>query len=130
MINVQNAVDAYRANPELAQKADEQWQSLLSRSATDRAFRDTLIADPRAAIAEFTGREAPESLNVAFVENQADATIVLPPFVDPANELSEAELEAVAGGSDPVSTAIITALVLIDAALITYAILESHEKAN
>ena len=45
-----------------------------------------------------TGKDIPESFNVVFIENQADATIVLPDYVDPQAELSEDALEAVAGG--------------------------------
>lgn len=128
-MNLQSAAELYRSNPEVAAEADRQWQALLSRSATDAGFRQTLLADPAAAIGEFTGREAPESLNVVFVENKFDATIVLPDFIDPSAELSESELEAVAGGSDPVTTTIITILVIIDTALITYAILD-HSKPS
>ena len=50
----------------------------------------------RAAIAEATGTEVPESVSLVFVENKADATLVLPDYVDPNAELSEEDLEAVA----------------------------------
>lgn len=88
-------------NPQLAQKAQEQFQALLSRSATDMEFRRKLLTDSRAAIAEFTGGQSSGEANIVFVENKADATIVLPDPVDPAAELSERELETVAGGVTP-----------------------------
>ncbi len=87
------------STPEVAQAA-EVMRGLLSRSATDRGFRQKLLTEPRAAIAEYTGRDVPDSFDVVFVENTAAATIVLPDPVDPEAELSEAELETVAGGTE------------------------------
>ena len=93
--------EAYRYaqdHPEAAQKAQEQVQAMLRRSATDYDFRQKLLSDPRAAFGEFTGNEVPDTFNVAFIENKADATIVLPDYSDPDAELSEEDLEAVSGG--------------------------------
>jgi hypothetical protein len=103
------------------EQGQHQLQALLQRSATDSDFRRTLLTDPRAALAEFSGREVPEGFNVVFVENKADATIVLPDFVDTAAELSDAELEAVAGGSEPVSTTIMTICVFLGSAAVSAA---------
>ncbi|HET7584242.1 MAG TPA: hypothetical protein VFK13_05005 [Gemmatimonadaceae bacterium] len=95
------AVEALRADPTLAEKGRERYQALLARSATDMAFRQQLLSDPRAALAEFSGANASDMtpMNIVFIENKADVTIVLPDPVDPAQELSEQELEAVAGGT-------------------------------
>ena len=98
-----NHIEAYsyaESHPEEAAAAQETYQALLSRSATDLDFRQRLLADPAATVAEFTGREVPDTFNVSFIENRADATVVLPDYVDPSVELSEDELEAVAGGSE------------------------------
>ena len=99
--------------PNVVDAGQELIQSVLARSATDRAFRERLVATPRAALAEFLGKPESElpDVNVAFVENTGDATIVLPDVVDTNAELSETELEAVAGGSEPVSTTIIACAV-------------------
>ena len=96
-----NTFEAYQYaqdHPEAVEQAQEQLQALQSRAATDWDFRQKLLSDPRAAVSEFTGNAVPDSFNVAFVENKADATIVLPDYVDPDSELSEDELEAVSGG--------------------------------
>ena len=93
--------ETVQSTPEMAEAARERYQQILSRSATDMEFRQKLLADPHAAIAEYEGVTIPEGFNVVFVENKADATIVLPDPVDPEAELSETELEAVSGGSTP-----------------------------
>ena len=98
------AIESYRftqKHPEAVRQAQEQMQAMLARSATDFDFRQTLLTDPRAAIAEFTGKdisEVPESINLVFIENTADATIVLPDVIDNEVELSAEELEVVTGG--------------------------------
>lgn len=85
-------------NPEAIRKGQEAMQALLARSATDLAFREKLVSDPRGAITEHTGREVPKGFDMRFVENEADATIVLPDYRDPEAELDEEQLETVAGG--------------------------------
>ena len=78
------------------------FEEILKRSATDAEFRARLINDPASAIEETIGvplSTLPRPINVKFVEKEAgvDAALVLPDFVD-ASSLSDAELEAVAGG--------------------------------
>jgi len=112
-MDIQHAAQAYTTDPEYAQKVDHKMQELLARSATDSAFRQRLLTEPRAALKEFTGRDIPESVNIVFVENKATATFVLPEPVDPAAELSESELETVAGGATPCVFGIIASILWI-----------------
>jgi len=113
-MSMQITTQALRNDPALAEYGQNALQDVLTRATTDRAFRDLLIADPRGAVAEFSGKpvsEVPEFLaTVAFVENTASATIVLPDAVDPEAELSESELEAVAGGVTPAAIAYLGAI--------------------
>ena len=97
-MDLQTAAQTIAAHPQMAQEAQERWNAMLAHSATDYEFRRKLITNPRVAVSEFTGRKVPESFNVTFVENDADATIVLPDPIDPEAELSEHELTTVAGG--------------------------------
>ncbi len=86
-------------------KGQEFLRSVLARSTTDETFRQQLLTNPKQAIAshyEEVNGAAPDSgltrLDVRFVENRGDVTIVLPPAIVSDRELSDAELQAVAGG--------------------------------
>ena len=77
-------------------------ERVLARAATDADFRRRLLDDPEQALIADFGYAFPGGRTVAFVERPsgADAVIVLPDPVDAAGELSEDELEAVAGGAE------------------------------
>ena len=106
-------------DPAIVKQGEELMNEILGRSATDGAFRAKLIADPRSAVAEFTGKAVDASFNVIFIENHAGATLVLPDPVDTAAELSDGELESVAGGSELV---VATLCVVASAIALTRAI--------
>jgi lactobin A/cerein 7B family class IIb bacteriocin len=115
-------VQTLQENPEQAREAQEQFQALMSRSATDMDFRQKLLTDPRAAIKEFTGREMAADRSIRFVASEGKPTVVLPEFVGADAELNDAELEAVAGGATP-AAAVIVGFV----ALYTYCIMETAD---
>jgi len=75
---------------------------IIERSLEDESFRQRLLADPKAALEEEIGTRLPEEVRVVAVEETADTIYLrLPsasPLVGEGEELSDWELEAVAGG--------------------------------
>lgn len=85
-------------------REQEALKAILERASVDAGFRARLLTDPRAAIQQAFGVIIPASFRVKFVERapDVDALIVLPDFQDADGELSNGDLQAVAGGaSDP-----------------------------
>jgi hypothetical protein len=77
---------------------------IVQRSVQDDAFRQRLLSDPKAVVEEELGTRLPEGIRVRAVEESAETIYpVLPsasPLGDEGGELSELQLEAVAGGGD------------------------------
>jgi hypothetical protein len=88
---------------------------ITARAATDPAFRAEFLADPRAAFMKFAGVD-PANLPKIQVHEEGPASwhIVLPSMPAVAGELSEDELEKIAGGVAPaVSAAVFSATVAV-----------------
>jgi hypothetical protein len=80
----------------------EMERRLIEKSLQDKDFRQRLLDDPKGAIEQEMGTRVPEGFEVRVVEESADSIyLVLPsasPLVGEGGELSDQELEAVAGG--------------------------------
>jgi hypothetical protein len=79
------------------------WQALnrqiVARAQQDPAYRQALLADPRAALEQAFGHELPPDLRVQAIEQEPNTIyLLLPPAAQASEELSEAELDSVAGG--------------------------------
>jgi hypothetical protein len=72
------------------------------KAAEDDAFRAELLSNPRAAIEKLFNVELPAQITLKAIEEPADTyTVVVPAKVAAGKdgELSDSDLEAVAGGS-------------------------------
>jgi hypothetical protein len=82
-------------------EAEQAIEQIIKRAQTDSQFRQLCLDNPNSAAQKATEKDLPEGFTLRFVENQnADLTVVLPDLVDGSAELSDAELEQVAGGGD------------------------------
>lgn len=81
-------------------KAREIFNDIVEASKTDLELRQRLVEDPVTTLKDYYHVPVSEDKDIRFVEmNGADVVIVLPDPVDETAELSEADLEAVAGGA-------------------------------
>ena len=81
------------------QEAEQAIQQIIKRAQTDAEYRQLCLSDPNAAATKATGKEMPAGYTLKFVENQgADLTVVLPDVIEESAELSDTELDQVAGG--------------------------------
>ena len=82
-------------------KKEQVLQAVLDRASTDKQFRHALLDEPKLAIQSAFGVQIPPTFRVRFIERDpnVDALIVLPDFQSVDGELSEADLETIAGGA-------------------------------
>jgi hypothetical protein len=72
---------------------------LIAKASRDEAFRKQLIENPRGAIASALGIRVPADVTVEVLEETPRTLyLVLPVTIHAAEELSEKDLELVAGG--------------------------------
>lgn len=76
--------------------------AILHRSALDATFRRKLLASPERAVLDTFGVRLPDGVRIKFIERDPawDAVYLLPDPQGDDEELSESDLEAVAGGQD------------------------------
>ncbi len=72
---------------------------VIAKACADEAFKKSLIASPRSAMEQEFGIKLPASVNVQVVEESADNLYLVLPHQNPSGELSDMELEGVAGGT-------------------------------
>lgn len=74
---------------------------VMERSVKDEAFRQQVLSNPRQVLAEEYGVNIPANVSIQIVEDTPNSVhLVLPPKaqIGRMQELSDGELEAVAGG--------------------------------
>jgi hypothetical protein len=73
-------------------------QTVYQRSVADAYFRQKCLSDPHGAVKEAGGLEMPKTARFRFVERVEEIVYVLPPRRSAGDELTDAELDDVAGG--------------------------------
>ncbi|MDD2401505.1 MAG: hypothetical protein PHI90_07515 [Clostridia bacterium] len=68
-------------------------------ASTDLEFRKLCVSDPHTAIKQATGKDVDPGYKLKFIENESGyETFVLPDFQGSGDELTNADLDSVAGG--------------------------------
>jgi hypothetical protein len=75
-------------------------REVIKKAVVDHDFRQLAVRDSKAAIAKVSGKKLPEGMSIHFVDNyqKSTKTIALPDPIANASELTDEELEQVAGG--------------------------------
>jgi len=82
--------------------------AIAAQAMKDESFRQEFFANPKATIEKYSGQSLPADVEiVAHENNEKQIHFVLPPKV--SSELSDEDLEKVAGGEFVVGAAIISA---------------------
>jgi hypothetical protein len=74
---------------------------IIAKAWQDEAYKQELLSNPKAAFSEELGQSLPDEIEIRVIEeNPTTLYLVLPmkPVVENGEELSEEQLEAVAGG--------------------------------
>jgi hypothetical protein len=85
---------------------------IVERAWKDPSFKEEFVKDPKATIEKYSGQKLPDDVKIEAHEEDAHTlhfTIPAPP--QNLSELSDADLERVAGGTDVTITAAIITLI-------------------
>jgi len=81
------------------EKVEATLKNVIEKAQADQAFREKLKRSPKESIEAEAGEAIPEFIRIVIVDqNDADLVITLPKVH--SDELSDADLEQVAGGED------------------------------
>jgi hypothetical protein len=79
-------------------------QQVLARAIKDTTFRQALVSNPKAVLAREFNTHYPENVTIRVLEDTSTTfTLVLPSQETMMQELSDADLEAVAGAQGQVT---------------------------
>jgi hypothetical protein len=91
---------------------------LVEKAWKDPAFKLRVVSDPKGMFEEHLGQKLPANLKIFVHEEDANTLYFsIPPAPSNLNELSDEDLEKVAGGTDIVLTLIVAAQIGITLAM-------------
>jgi hypothetical protein len=95
--------------------------ALIEKCWKDPEFKKAVLSDPKGMLERHTGQKLPELIKILIHEEDANTLhFSIPPAPSNLTELSDDELERVAGGTDVIVTlATITATAAIFSATVT-----------
>ena len=84
----------------MAEMSRGEINDLIAKFATENEdYKKALLADPRKVVSMQLGQEIPDSLKISVIQDTAASMhLVLPYIPEEGAELSDADLEMVAGG--------------------------------
>jgi hypothetical protein len=86
--------------------------ALIQKCWKDAAFRKEVVNDPKAMLEKHLGRKLPDQVNIFIHEEDANTLhLSIPPAPANLTELSDADLEKVAGGTNIVMTLLFSATI-------------------
>lgn len=96
---------------------------LVEKCWKDQEFKKAVINDPKGILERYTGQKLPEQLRI-FIHEEDPNTLhfSIPPAPEKLSELSDEELERVAGGTDVIVAAVAIATGIVATAAGTSAI--------
>lgn len=86
---------------------------VIGKAQKDDAFRQALLADAKAALEKELGVKLPEELKFQVVESPINTVTIALPYQAANGELSDADLEAVAGGSKATANLVFGSLITV-----------------
>ncbi|WP_058186930.1 Blp family class II bacteriocin [Terracidiphilus gabretensis] len=91
---------------------------LIEKSWKDPEFKRQVVSDPKGMFEKHLGQKLPEKLKIFIHEEDANTLYFsIPPAPSNLNELSDEDLEKVAGGTDIFATLIVAAQIGITLAM-------------
>ena len=101
----------------MALSRQEMKSLIVQRAWKDDGFRDEFVADPKATIEKYSGQKLPAEVTIlAHPEDDKTIHFVIPPKPANADQLSDEDLEKVAGGIDVVTAGLIIGAFAVTAA--------------
>ncbi len=88
-----------------SESAGSVWQATVERACSDRDFRNALLRSPRDVLAE-SGPIVDADIDIRVVEDDGTTSHLVIPFPVAEGEISDGDLSAASGGTDPVFTAV------------------------